>query len=78
MLRPNKLLCYALIHYDSLLTFLIKNDVYTCFNLNGKKKSSSSLTKYINLKNKHRIDIINDIAMFTHGKFISMQHNSRY
>ena len=30
----------------------------------------------IHLKNKHRIDLINAKAMFTHDKFISMQHDS--
>ena len=42
-----------------------------------KEKSSSSLTIYKNLKNKHRIDLINAKAMFTHEKFISMQHDSK-
>ena len=51
-----------------------------------KEKSSSSLTIYKNLKNKHRIDLINAkamfthdkfISMFTHDKFISMQHDSK-
>ena len=42
-----------------------------------KEKSSSSLTRYTHLKNKHRIDLINAKAMFTHAKFISMQHKSK-
>ena len=42
-----------------------------------KEKSSSSLTTYKNLKNKNRNDLINAKAMFTHEKFISMQHNSK-
>ena len=42
-----------------------------------KEKSSSSLTTYKDLKNKHRIDLINAKAMFTHDKFISMQHDSK-
>ena len=42
-----------------------------------KEKSLSSLTTYKNLKNKHRIDLINAKAMFTHDKFISMQHDSK-
>ena len=29
------------------------------------------------MKNKHRIDLINAKAMFTHDKFISMQHDSK-
>ena len=42
-----------------------------------KEKLSSSLTTYKHLKNKHRIDLINAKAMFTHGKFISMQHGRK-
>ena len=42
-----------------------------------KEKSSSSLTTYKHLKNKHRIDLINAKAMFTHDKFISMQLDSK-
>ena len=42
-----------------------------------KEKSSSSLTTYQNLKNKHCIDLINAKAIFKHDKFISMQHNSK-
>ena len=41
-----------------------------------KEKSSSPLTIYKHLKNKHRIDLINAKAMFTYDKFISMQHDS--
>ena len=42
-----------------------------------KKEKSSSLTTYKHLKNKHRIDLINAKAMFTHDKFIYMQHDSK-
>ena len=42
-----------------------------------KEKLSSSLTIYKNLKNKHLIDLINAKAMFTHDKFISIQHDSK-
>ena len=42
-----------------------------------KEKSSSSLTTYTNLKNKHFIDRINAKTMFTHDKIISIQHNSK-
>ena len=42
-----------------------------------KEKYSSSLTTYKHLKNKHRIDLINAKAMFTHDKFISMQYDSK-
>ena len=42
-----------------------------------KEQSSSSLTTYTNLKNKHCIDLINAKAMFTIAMFISMQHNSK-
>ena len=41
-----------------------------------KEKSSSSLTTYKHLKNKHRIDLINAKAMFTHDKFIFKLANS--
>ena len=34
-----KLLYYDLIHHSILLTFIVKNDVYACLNLNGKKKN---------------------------------------
>ena len=34
-----KLLYYDLIHYGILLTFIVKNDVYACLNLNGKMKN---------------------------------------
>ena len=37
-----------------------------------KEKSSSSLTIYTNLINKHSIDLINTKSMFMHDKFISM------
>ena len=57
------------------ITFHVKNDVYE--SKSKKEKSSSSLTTYKNLKNKHRIYLINAKAMFTHDKFISMQHNSK-
>ena len=42
-----------------------------------KEKTSSSLTTYENLKNKHRIDLINAKAIFTHDNFISIQYNSK-
>ena len=63
-----KLLFYALIYHGTLLIFLLMLE----FKLK-KEKSSTSLTTYKNLKNKHRIDLINAKAMFTHDKFISMQ-----
>ena len=34
-----KLLVYTQIHYGKLLTILLKNNVYACLNLNGKKKN---------------------------------------
>ena len=40
-------------------------------------KSSSSLTTYTNLKNKHRNHLINAKAIFKHDKCISIQHNSK-
>ena len=65
-----KLLFHALINHGTLLTFLVKNDVYACLNLNEKRKIF--IITYTNLKNKQRIDLINAKAMFKHDKFISM------